>query len=828
MSHSVKPVKPVLEPAAAAFAEATAKPPYLFDLAPAEGRKAVDEVQSGEIAKPDVDEEWIIVTGRPDRQVRARIVRPRGATARCRSILYIHGAGWVFGNAHTHDRLVRELAVGAGAAVVFPEYDLSPEARYPVAIEQNYAVAQWVVRAGADKGLDGTRHRGRRRLGRRQHDGRADADGQGARRRRRSSQQVLFYPVTDANFDTGSYHQFAEGYFLRRDAMQWFWDQYTTDAGAAREITASPLRATLDAARRPAAGARDHRRSRRPARRGRGVREQAPRGRRAGHRRAVPGHHPRLRDAQRAARDPRRRGRHRAGRRAPCATHCTQTDEPRTEHGPPPSPARCSWPWRGVGHRCRVHRGGLGGHMDDEAIVRARGRSVLGAPPRTCPLRRESGQVQPPARSRPRPMRSRSPSADHGSRPRPRRGVRREKTAVGITTVVGATHQGPVPGNARIFLKNVGTVLRMDYRPIERKTASSAVYERQRRPSGVECSFWRTPEVLSAIELGDGFRTTGRLGQYGQDRPVILRVAPEPSATGASGPRVDAQRVRQCAVSNAGGWPAAHFWQSTSLVIGQRLPVSNASRRDTARPPRSTPTLDGSHCVLQRSRRYHPHDPPSTRARLQPGSRPTHERWSDALFCWFDRAADLSRNGLETDDIAKLIEVADRNRALLSEITEPRMLHGDLWVGNTMLALDAPEPTITGVYDSGPAWWVPEADWPIYWRCANRAVGDTLWEGYGQVGQTERARWRALVYEAKHATALLLEYKRLACTKEFGKCLAKSRYSSPGWPNGLRPPNILIMSDSLWVVGAVRMPRDFRERRRWSHHGFGTAWPRKS
>jgi acetyl esterase len=59
-------------------------------------------------------------------------------------------------------------------------------------------------------------------------------------------QQVLFYPVTDANFDTGSYHQFAEGYFLRRDGMQWFWDQYTTDEKQRAEITASPLRATTE------------------------------------------------------------------------------------------------------------------------------------------------------------------------------------------------------------------------------------------------------------------------------------------------------------------------------------------------------------------------------------------------------------------------------------------------------------------------------------------------------------------------------------------------------------------------------------------------------
>ncbi|MGW2834326.1 alpha/beta hydrolase, partial [Streptomyces sp. NPDC001286] len=149
--------RPVLEPAAQAFVEATANPPYLFDLGPVEGRKTVDEVQSGEIAKPAVDEEWITVSGGPTGSVRARIVKPAGASGTLPVILYIHGAGWVFGNAHTHDRLVRELAVGANAAVVFPEYDLSPEVRYPVAIEQNYTVAQWIVREGAGKGLDASR-----------------------------------------------------------------------------------------------------------------------------------------------------------------------------------------------------------------------------------------------------------------------------------------------------------------------------------------------------------------------------------------------------------------------------------------------------------------------------------------------------------------------------------------------------------------------------------------------------------------------------------------------------------------------------------------------
>ncbi|MEU3461945.1 alpha/beta hydrolase [Streptomyces sp. NPDC006733] len=245
MSDATTPVQPVLEPQALAFAEATANPPFLFDLVPAEGRKAVDEVQSGDAELLAIDEEWITVQGGPTGSVRARIVRPAGSTGPLPVVLYIHGAGWVFGNAHTHDRLVRELAFGAHAAVVFPEYDLSPEARYPVAIEQNYAVAQWIVTHGADKDLDGTRLA-------------VVGDSVGGNMsaaltlmaKERGDvpllQQVLFYPVTDASFDTASYHQFATGYFLRRDGMQWFWDQYTTDADQRAEITASPLRATTE------------------------------------------------------------------------------------------------------------------------------------------------------------------------------------------------------------------------------------------------------------------------------------------------------------------------------------------------------------------------------------------------------------------------------------------------------------------------------------------------------------------------------------------------------------------------------------------------------
>ncbi|MDQ1731502.1 MAG: acetyl esterase, partial [Pseudonocardiales bacterium] len=98
--------KPVLEPAAQQFADATANPPYLFDLGPENGRQAVDEVQAGEVVKPEVDISDITVPGGPSGEVSVRILRPRNITGPLPVIVYIHGAGWVFGNAHTHDRLI--------------------------------------------------------------------------------------------------------------------------------------------------------------------------------------------------------------------------------------------------------------------------------------------------------------------------------------------------------------------------------------------------------------------------------------------------------------------------------------------------------------------------------------------------------------------------------------------------------------------------------------------------------------------------------------------------------------------------------------------------
>ena len=234
----------VLEPAAQDFADATAKPPLLYELGVEGARKLLDDVQAQPIEKLDVDEKWITVPAEVG-DVRVRIVKPVGSTGALPVILYVHGGGWILGNAGTHDRLVRELAVGAAAALVFVEYDRSPEAKYPVAIEQAYATARWITTQGAEEGLDASRlvvagdSVGGNMAAALTHLAKQRADVT-------FLHQFLFYPVTDAAQDTESYRTFAHGPHLTAKAMEWFWDAYTTDPAERAQITASPLRATLD------------------------------------------------------------------------------------------------------------------------------------------------------------------------------------------------------------------------------------------------------------------------------------------------------------------------------------------------------------------------------------------------------------------------------------------------------------------------------------------------------------------------------------------------------------------------------------------------------
>ncbi len=232
----------VLERASQEFVEATAKPPFLYELTPAEARKVLDDVQAEPIDKLPVEDLWTTVPADVG-DVRVRMVWPPNASGPLPVVLYMHGGGWVLGNAATHDRLVRELVVGTGAAVVFVEYDRSPEAHYPVAIEQGYAAAQWIQREGPVHHIDPSRMA-------------IAGDSVGGnmtaalalmaseRGDVRFVHQSMYYPVTDAAMDTASYEQFAEGYFLTAKAMEWFWDCYAPEVEQRSEPFASPLRAS--------------------------------------------------------------------------------------------------------------------------------------------------------------------------------------------------------------------------------------------------------------------------------------------------------------------------------------------------------------------------------------------------------------------------------------------------------------------------------------------------------------------------------------------------------------------------------------------------------
>ena len=234
----------VLEPAAQELVEATAEPPLLHELSPQAARQVLIDLQSGPVARPDVDEEWVTVPADVG-DVRVRLLRPAGVPGPLPVVVYMHGGGWILGNAATHDRLVRQLAVGAGCALAFVEYTPSPEAHYPVAIEQGYATAQWITRHGAEHELDPRRMA----VAGESVGGNMTAALALMAKERGDVHFVhhsMYYPVTDAAMDTATYEQFATGYYLSRASMEWFWDAYLPDDGRRREITASPNQATIE------------------------------------------------------------------------------------------------------------------------------------------------------------------------------------------------------------------------------------------------------------------------------------------------------------------------------------------------------------------------------------------------------------------------------------------------------------------------------------------------------------------------------------------------------------------------------------------------------
>ena len=234
-----------LEQVTQQFVESLANAPAIHALSPDDARSVLVGLQSRPIGQPRVQAEDLAFPVGPTGSVAVRIVRPIGIAETCPAILYFHGGGWVLGDRMTHDRLVREIAVGVGAAVVFVEYARAPEARYPIAVEQAYAATRYVADNGPLLRIDPLRLA-------------VAGDSAGGnlaaavalmckeRRGPKLEFQALLYPVVAAGFDTPSYASFADGPWLTKAAMEWFWDAYLPERASRSQITATPLTATLD------------------------------------------------------------------------------------------------------------------------------------------------------------------------------------------------------------------------------------------------------------------------------------------------------------------------------------------------------------------------------------------------------------------------------------------------------------------------------------------------------------------------------------------------------------------------------------------------------
>ena len=236
---------PRLEPATHAFISGLSGPP-IYTLTPDAARAVLSSVQkSVTVTLPKVASEDRVLKLGPLGRTNIRLVRPAAAKGHLPVIVYMHGGGWILGDKETHDRLVRELAVGTGAVIVFVDYDRSPESHFPVAIEEGYAVLKYVAEHGAKFGADPARLA-------------IAGDSVGGnmtavlalmakeRGGPALAAQVLLYPVTDSSLSSASYTEFADGPWLTKKAMQWFWDAYLPDLEARKRPTATPLNATIE------------------------------------------------------------------------------------------------------------------------------------------------------------------------------------------------------------------------------------------------------------------------------------------------------------------------------------------------------------------------------------------------------------------------------------------------------------------------------------------------------------------------------------------------------------------------------------------------------
>lgn len=236
-----------LEPRTQAFVDALAaqgRPP-LYMLPVLQARAVLETLQSGAVALLPADVEDHVLPVGPKGSVGIRIVRPQGSSEVLPVVVYFHGGGWILGSEKTHDRLIREIATGANAAVVFVKYTPSPEAQFPVPLEEAYAATRYIAENGASFNLDPSRLAV---VGDSVGGNMATVVARLAKERGGPAirAQVLFYPVTDTNLNTASYLRFAGGPWLTRPAMEWFFKAYAPRLIDRLSPDVAPLRASVE------------------------------------------------------------------------------------------------------------------------------------------------------------------------------------------------------------------------------------------------------------------------------------------------------------------------------------------------------------------------------------------------------------------------------------------------------------------------------------------------------------------------------------------------------------------------------------------------------
>lgn len=177
--------------------------------------------------------------------IKTYIIRPQGVKDKLPVFIFIHGGGWILGDYQTHKRLVRDLVVESGYAAVFVEYSRSPEAKYPIALNECYTVTKWVAEHGDEINVDGKKLAV---VG--NSAGGNMAIGTSLRAKENNGPeikcQILLWPYSDAVTDTESYKKYGEQRFLTTPLMIWMRDNYLSNKAEYNDIHVSPARATKE------------------------------------------------------------------------------------------------------------------------------------------------------------------------------------------------------------------------------------------------------------------------------------------------------------------------------------------------------------------------------------------------------------------------------------------------------------------------------------------------------------------------------------------------------------------------------------------------------